>query len=406
MVTKDLEARLATLPDRSIVYYLVVYQDGAGEQFAPMTYTDRISAAARAPTYSWSDALIDHGIVGGSLLDRPSMMSAVGDVAVRVLKGEPAESIPVASPNLNRRHVDWRQLRRWGISEARVPAGTQIHFRQPTVWDTYKAYIVGTVAIVLLQTALISGLLVQRARRRHAEEVARGSQAALRTSYDRIHDLGGRLLTAQDTERARIARELHDDVSQQIALLTIDLELLAGAAEGESEPLAHESVSRAHAIARSVRDLSHSLHPTKLRLIGLVASLQSLEREVARSGLAVTFTHENVPSDLPPDLTLCLFRIVQEALQNALRYSNARKVLVHLTGGPDGLSLTIADDGVGFDVDAGYGKGLGLISMRERLDAVGGTLDIRSAPGAGTRLDVGAPLAARHAASEERADSA
>ena len=151
-------------------------------------------------------------------------------------------------------------------------------------------------------------------------------------------------------------------------------------------------MNRAQGIARSVHDLSHRLHPAKLRLIGLVAALQGLQRELSQSDIAITFTHDNVPPTLPPDLTLCLFRIVQEALQNALKYSEARHVSVHLSGGPDGLALTIVDDGVGFDVDAAWGKGLGLISMSERLEAIGGTFEIRSKPGAGTRLEVRVPL--------------
>ena len=89
---------------------------------------------------------------------------------------------------------------------------------------------------------------------------------------------------------------------------------------------------------------------------------------------------------------MCLFRVVQEALQNALKYSKAHEVSVHLSGRPEGLSLTIVDDGVGFDVDAAWGKGLGLISMGERLEAIGGTLEIRSTPGAGTRLEVTVPI--------------
>jgi signal transduction histidine kinase len=141
-----------------------------------------------------------------------------------------------------------------------------------------------------------------------------------------------------------------------------------------------------------VHDLSHRLHPAKLRLIGLVAALHGLQHELPQSDIAVTFTHDTVPSTLPPDLTLCLFRIVQEALQNALKYSRAHRVSVHLSGGPDGLALTIVDDGVGFDVNAAWGKGLGLISMSERLEAIGGTLEIRSKPGTGTRLEVRAPL--------------
>jgi signal transduction histidine kinase len=144
-------------------------------------------------------------------------------------------------------------------------------------------------------------------------------------------------------------------------------------------------------IARSLHDLSYPLHPAKLHLTGLVPALQSLRHEVSKTEIAFAFTHNNVPSTLPPDLTLCLYRIVQEALQNAIKYSRAREVSVHLTCGSEGLALTIVDDGLGFDVKAAWGKGLGLISRRERLEAVGGTLQIRSSPGSGTRLEVRAP---------------
>ena len=247
LATKDLEVRLATLPEHSIVYYLAVYQDGKGEAFAPMQYSERVAAVARAPTYTWSDALMGHGIVGGSLLDRQTMMQGIGKLALRVLHGEPADTIPTASPNLNVSQVDWRQLRRWGISEARVPSGALIRFQELSTWDRYKIYILGAVAVLLAQTALIAGLLVQRRRRRQAEEQVRGSQEELRASYDRIRDLASRLLTAQDAERSRIARELHDDISQQVALLTIDLELLSDAVQPESEALGAEVLSRAQA---------------------------------------------------------------------------------------------------------------------------------------------------------------
>jgi signal transduction histidine kinase len=220
----------------------------------------------------------------------------------------------------------------------------------------------------------------------------RGSEAELLTSYDRIRDLAARLLNAQETERSRIARELHDDISQQVALLTIDLELAGGTDRGQAEKQTDEALNRAHAIAKSLHDLSHRLHPAKLRLIGLVAALHSLQRELSQSEIPVTFAHDNVPPTLPPDLTLCLFRIAQEALQNALKYSKAHEVSVHLSGGPEGITLAISDDGVGFDVAAVWGQGLGLISMAERLEAIGGTLKIHSAPGAGTRLDIKVPL--------------
>ncbi len=390
--TRDLEARLVALPKHSIIYYLVVNRDGAGENFHPLEYLDRIAALASGPIYSWVDSAIDHGIVGGSLKNQKTETEAVARLALRVLRGERADSIPTTSPDLNVNQVDWRQLRRWGISEARVPAGAVIRFRDPSAWDRYKVYILGASAVLLAQTVLIAGLLIQGTRRRQAEDQLRRSQGELSTSYARIRDLGSRLLNAQETERSRIARELHDDIGQQMALLEIDLEQLGGAVQGEAEGLATEALTFTQAIARSVHDLSHRLHPAKLRLIGLVAALDGLRRELSRSDIAITFTHENVPSTLPLDLTLCLFRIVQEALQNAVKYSRATRVSVHLNGGSKGLALTIVDDGVGFDVDAAWGKGLGLISMAERLEAIHGTLEIRSNPGAGTRVDVTAPL--------------
>jgi signal transduction histidine kinase len=199
-------------------------------------------------------------------------------------------------------------------------------------------------------------------------------------------------MTAQETERSRIARELHDDVSQQMALLAIDLGLLTAAVPSPAGELASEALSRTQSIARSVHELSHRLHPAKLRLIGLVAALDGLRHEMAQPDLDIAFTHENVPSTLPPDLPLCLFRVTQEALQNAIKYSQATRVSMQLRGTPEGLALTIADDGVGFDVERAWGKGLGLISMGERLEAVGGALEIRSRPGGGTSLEITAPL--------------
>ncbi|HET9386050.1 MAG TPA: ATP-binding protein [Gemmatimonadales bacterium] len=390
--TEELERRVAALPARSIVYYLVVNRDGAGQNFHPLEYIDRLSKVTSAPIYSWVDSAMDHGIVGGSLKDQEAQTVVVAQLALQVLRGARADDIPVSSPDLHVPQVDWRQLRRWGISQARVPAGTLVRFQELSVWDRYKVYILVALAALVAQTGLITGLLVQRARRQRAEQEVRGGQAALQTSYERIRDLGGRLLKAQETERSRIARELHDDISQQMALLQIDLELLGGAAQGHAGELAGEALNRAQGVARSVHDLSHRLHPAKLRLIGLVSALHGLQRELSRTDIAISFTHDNVPTSLPADLTLCLFRVAQEALQNALKYSGAKRVLVHLRGVPGGLALTVADDGVGFDVGASWNKGLGLVSMGERLEAIGGTFDIHSTPGAGTRLEASVPL--------------
>jgi signal transduction histidine kinase len=390
--TADLEARLATLPANSIVYYLAVDRDGDGQLFHPLIYLSRVVAAANAPVYSWVDSAMDRGIVGGSLKDQVRQMDVVGNLALRVLNGEAPDRIPPLTMDLNVPQLDWRQLQRWGISESRVPAGTLVRFRELSVWARYSDYIIAAVFLLLAQSGLIAGLLIQRSRRQRAEAQILRNQRELRRSYERIRDLASRLLGAQEDERSRIARDLHDDISQQMALLKIDLEQLGAVVEGEAESLTFEAQQRAQNIARSVHDLSHRLHPAKLRLIGLVSALQGLRRELSHTDINITFEHENVPTVLREELALCLFRIVQEALQNAIKYSKGRHVAVHLKGSANELTLTIADDGVGFDVSTAGQQGIGLISMHERLDAVGGSLIIQSKPGEGTRLLATVPL--------------
>jgi signal transduction histidine kinase len=390
----ELEQRLAGLPEHSIVYYVIVTEDGAGDKFHPLEFVDRVTAAANRPTYSWVDSVVDHGVLGGDLYVQRAAIENIGRLALRVLHGERADGIGTSAIDLNVVQIDLRQLQRWGIDEARVPSGALVLFREPSLWDRYYIYILGAAGILLIQSGLIAGLLVQRVRRYRAERELRTSQEALRASYGRLRDLSGRLLHAQESERARIARELHDDISQQISLLVIDLGLMRNDAEPQTRRLTNEALSRAEEIVRSLHHLSHRLHPPKLRLIGLVAALRDLQHEMSQLGVPVTFTHENVPMPLPLELTLCLFRVVQEALQNAQKYSHARNVSVHLRGESEGLTLTVSDDGVGFDLDEAWGKGLGLISMGERLEAVGGTFRISSQPAQGTRVNVFVPLSA------------
>ena len=389
---QELESRVAALPDHSIIYYLSVNRDGAGQNFHPLAYLDRLASVASAPIYCWVDSAMDHGIVGGRLKNQENETKAVGELALRVLQGERADGIRAISPDLNVDEVDWRQLRRWGIDDARIPVGTLVRFREPSVWDRYRIYILGAFALLLAQTTLIAALLIHRSRRQEAEEHLRRSEAELRASYERIRDLGARLLNAQDTERSRIARDLHDDIGQKLAILAFDLNSFERAASGQPDRVVTEALDRIDDLVRSVRDLSHRLHPAKLRLLGLVAALNGLEHELSHSGIAIAFTHNNVPSTLPPDLTLCLFRVAQESLQNAVKYSQARHVTLELTCSAEILTLRTIDDGVGFDVEAAWGKGLGLISIAERLEALGGTLKIRSTPGGGTRVEVTVPL--------------
>jgi signal transduction histidine kinase len=373
----DLEARLGSLPPRSVVYPLLISQTASDLFYKPQDLNQRIPSIANRPSYGWHEDLLGRGIVGGSLLQLEPGLRMMAESAEKVLAGEAADRIAVARPQQQIGRVDARQLRRWGLSAARVPVGFAILFEEPTLWRRYGPYLLAIGAVVVGQSLLIGGLLIQARRRRRAEQQLRTSQAELRRSYERIRDIGGRLLTAQEAERSRIARDLHDDITQQMAVLAVDLHSVGGTEQ------ARDHLAR---IAQSVHDLSHRLHPEALRALGLVGALRSLQQEQARAGLPVTFVHDEIPNSLSAALTLCLFRVVQEALQNAAKYSRASNVTVdlrHAAGGE--VTLTITDDGVGFDVEQARGRGLGLISIQERVAAAGGTVTVESSPGAGSR---------------------
>ena len=280
---------------------------------------------------------------------------------------------------------DVRQLDRWTLDSRLLPAGSVIKFREPSAWDRYRGYILGGAALLTVQTALIIGLVVHRTRRRRAKW-------ALRESVVRIREMGRQLLTAQETERTRIARELHDDINQQLAVLKLDLHLLAGMVEGDAGIVTGEAAKYADNISTSIRNLSHQLSPPTLRAVGLVGALEGLVGEFSDHGPRLSFVHESVPANLPPDLALCVFRIVQEALQNALKHSQAKTISVQLRGNAGGLALTVVDDGVGFVVEGVGYQGLGLISMAERVEAMGGRFNVWSSPNRGTRVTASMPL--------------
>ena len=258
------------------------------------------------------------------------------------------------------------------------------------------------VAIVAGQAALVSLLLVQRARRRRAEHALRTSEAALRRSDADLRDLAGRLISAQESERRRIARDLHDDLSQKLALLGIEIGRLAlspPSSVAEVAALARELSERSDNLAGDVHRLSHDLHPAKLDLMGLVPSLDGLCREVSRHyGLRVEFRHRLTDRRVPPVLALCLFRIVQEALHNIVKHSGSASATVRLIPTRAGVRLRVADRGAGFDPRVREGAGLGLVSMRERVHFAGGRLALRSAAGRGTRVVVNLPIRDERAA--------
>jgi PAS domain S-box-containing protein len=211
-----------------------------------------------------------------------------------------------------------------------------------------------------------------------------------------LRDLSGRLISAQEDERRRIARELHDDLQQRLALLAIELDGLARPGLGAEEiaARARDLWRQTSEISTELHRLSHRLHPSKLEALGLLATLQSYCREVSQRGLRVTFTHEDMPVSVAADVSLSVFRIVQESLQNVLKHSGATDASIAMSCTNGLLRLVVADSGCGFDVDEALRRGgIGLVGMRERLHLIGGAMKIASVPGGGTSIEFQVPLA-------------
>jgi PAS domain S-box-containing protein len=519
----DLLARVAALPDDSLIFYLHIFQDGTGKAFVPAEALELLAARANAPIYGRVDTHVGRGLVGGHVFSFEAEGRSAARLGLRILAGEKPGAMTIPAANGNVDLFDGRQLRRWGIDERDLPPGSVVRFREPTFWGEYRWHVVAVLSVCTVEALLIAGLLVQRVRRRRSDAALRESEARFRlmadaapvlvwvagvdkggtyfnrpwleftgrsldlelgdgwaagihpddrarcldvyaTCFDarepfemvyrlRRHDgeyrwvldqgvprfssggefvgyvgaglditdrrrtedelgasqrelrsLAGRLIEAQETERRRIARELHDDLSQDLALLSIELDIVARrppASTADVVECLRGFSARVRELSAGVRDLSHELHPSKVEHLGLVASVRGLCHELGQHhDLAVTFAHRDVPEGIPVATALCLYRIVQEALNNVIKHAHTDRARVELAGTPRGLRLEVSDDGAGFH-PAGRGGGLGLVGMQERLTLIGGQVVVDSRSGGGTRINVKVPLPESVAASKE-----
>jgi PAS domain S-box-containing protein len=216
-------------------------------------------------------------------------------------------------------------------------------------------------------------------------------------SEEALSVMSRKLIEAQELERARIGRDLHDDVVQRLALLAIELERVQQNLPDSASELCTrigEIRNRTLEISTSVQTMSHELHSSKLEYLGIVATARSFCREFAeKRKVEIDFKSENVPMSLPPEISLCLYRVLQEALHNAAKHSGGRHFEVRLRGTLDAIHLTVSDFGAGFDeASAMKGSGLGLTSMHERLKLVNGDLSIASQPRRGTTIHALVPI--------------
>lgn len=220
------------------------------------------------------------------------------------------------------------------------------------------------------------------------------TEASLESSRQALQKLAFQLLRVQEDERRRISRDLHDDINQRLALLAMDIEVVerqlsfSSGNVGESVRTIQDRVVE---LSDVVRHLAYQLHPSILDDLGLPIALQRLVDDfTARSHIQGSFGHKNIPAVVPPEIATCLYRVAQESLNNVARHAAASRVDVELTRSRSGLTVTITDNGVGFDSEQSrYGsRGLGLLGMKERVALVHGVLQVNSAVGKGTRVQV------------------
>ncbi len=212
----------------------------------------------------------------------------------------------------------------------------------------------------------------------------------------KVRDLTNRLIQEQENERRKIARELHDDLGQKLALLAIELELIAHELPDDSDKFAaqmSELVDRSKEIARSIESVSRQLHPSILEQLGLTSALRCLCAEFgSHANLEVEFVDHRAPKSVPSSIAINLYRIAQEALINIRKHSDAQNAIVEMRGNGEEVSLTVSDSGVGFDDMTVDANSLGLVSMKERVRLLDGRIAIQSELGRGTRIEVMMPL--------------
>ena len=256
--------------------------------------------------------------------------------------------------------------------------------------------IPGATALVVLQAGMIAGLLIHWGRRRRAEQALKTNEAALRGSYDEIRTLAGRLLRAQEDERTRIARELHDDVSQSMATICLQIATLRDQEIADGDPNIRHALTRLHEsalnVADDIRALSHDLHPHVLHHIGLVAALAAHCDEMrSRYECDIRFSGDPASAMCPT-----MRRSSTASQRQSPTVAGMRRLAARRWPRADGsaLELTVSDNGIGFDLDETRqkGVGLGLVSMDERVRLANGSLGVRTTGGRGTTVSVRIPV--------------
>lgn len=391
----DLLERCGTLPPKTAILYTVLELDAQGVPHIEEQTLDALHAAANAPMFGFHSPQLGHGIVGGPLVSYEDVSHETTTVALRLLRGESAQLISAHLVPPARPSFDSRELRRWGIPENRLEPDSVIRFRQATLWERHSAAVVVALAAAASHVLLIVGLTVGLARRRRASQSAAAKDlACVSGAESALSRLSGRLMQAQEKERAWIAKSIHDDVCQELAALTIRLQSIGHAPESvELRTRIAELCDQFAALEREIFAISDPLY-ARLTMLGLEATARNFcGQRCAEHAVTLDFRSCGVPRDLSQDIAVPMFRVLQEAVDNSLTHAKARRLTVTLTQALGAIEMDIADDGIGFDPEAAVRAGaVGLIGMCERLRVVSGSCAFESSPGAGTRVHVRVPL--------------
>ena len=393
----SLLAKVRNLPEDTVVLFLTVTKD-RNERHMFVTYSlPLVSASANVPVFGMVDLMVvREAIVGGRVLRLADQGLLASEMAIHVLQGARPQTIPTVT-GANRYAFDWKQMQRWGLDTFHLPPGSAVLNREPGVWQRYQRIILSVIALLLLLTGLVVYLSIERAKRLRVQQALEADIVEREKAEATLIDLSSRLINAQEEERSRIARELHDDFNQRLAVLAINLKRsvrMIPTAPDKAVTKINELCDQTNDIGADLHKMSRNLHSSTLDVLGLVEGVRSLCKEFSeQQGLHVEFLADSVPRTLSPRTSLCLFRIVQEALSNVKKHSGASDAVVELYGNNQEIVLSIVDSGVGFDsADPVLNAGLGLRSMQERLRVVGGTIDIDSGRGSGTHILAQVPL--------------
>ncbi len=369
--------QLQQLPSHSIELYTSFFQDSAGNKFLNATQAlPKIAAASAAPDFGMSETYIGHGIVGGYVMPFKKQGEITAQIVSALLDGKKAEQISIQTiPGVYM--FDWNELQTWHIPESKLPAGSVIMFREPSLWQRTK-WTWATVLAIIFGLSALAGYLQH-------------SRTQLKVARNRQMQLSGMLINAEEQERSRVASELHDDFSQRVAILALGLEYAQ-----EATPAAFDDVRRqlrellnsTIQLGDDLHTLSHRLHSSTIESLGLVPALNALCKEfTVQQGIRVDFTSDEVPRSIDPDAALGVFRIVQEALRNVKKYSGANEAEVDLQMLGGRLEISVRDRGRGFDLANLRGnEGLGIRNMEERARLLGGKFEIQSESGKGTTV--------------------